>query len=103
MSATPPPALVRDSRFASPLVDHLAPQLVPETSFITRGPTGLERSMATYKQGSSQDLLQTLSSYLGFPTHGAARALQQLLTQRREVLLNPLSKKVCFAVPITGV
>ena len=56
--------------------------------------------MATYKQGSSQDLLQTLSSYLGFPTPGAARALQTLLTQRREILLHPLSKKVCFWMPI---
>lgn len=52
--------------------------------------------MATLKQGSSQDLLRTLTSYLGFPTLETSRALQTLLTQRREVLSNPLAKKVRY-------
>lgn len=52
--------------------------------------------MATLKQGSSQDLLRTLTSYLGFPTLETSRALQTLLTQRRDVLSNPLAKKVRY-------
>lgn len=54
--------------------------------------------MATFRRGSSQELLRSLTSYLSFPSAEGAAVLQKLLTQRRDVLLNPLSKKVrCVA------
>lgn len=55
--------------------------------------------MASFKQGSAHDLLNALMGYLAFPTPGAARTLHTLLTQRREIFLNPLSKKVCEREP----
>lgn len=56
--------------------------------------------MATFRRGTSEELLRSLTSYLAFPSAEAASSLQKLLTQRRDVLLNPLSKKVrVFAFP----